>query len=92
MTLYTYDDNGNLTKRRTPKGDDILFAYDPVNQLLNKTLPGSQLTSYQYHLVGNLTNVTDPEGEKIQHSVVLVFGGRSGSHMVAGLLTSCFPK
>ncbi len=28
MTAYTYDGNDNLTKRRTPKGDDILFAYD----------------------------------------------------------------
>ena len=58
---YTYDGNDNLTKRHTPNGADILVAYDPVNQLLSKTLPGSQVTSYQYDLVGNLTNVTDPD-------------------------------
>jgi YD repeat-containing protein len=32
-----------------------------VNQLLSKTLPGSQVTSYLYDLAGNLTNVTDPD-------------------------------
>ena len=50
-----------LIKRQTPKGDDILFAYDAVNQLLSKTLPGSQVTSDLYDTVGNLTNVTDPD-------------------------------
>ncbi|HNP40426.1 MAG TPA: RHS repeat protein, partial [Nitrospira sp.] len=34
-------------------------AYDAVNQLLSKTLPGSQVTSYLYDQVGNLTNVSD---------------------------------
>ncbi|ULA61803.1 MAG: hypothetical protein LZF60_380015 [Nitrospira sp.] len=53
--------NDNLTKRHTPKGDDILFAYDAVNQLVSKTLPGTQVTSYAYDLVGNLTTVTDPD-------------------------------
>ncbi|MBS0150620.1 MAG: RHS repeat protein [Nitrospira sp.] len=37
------------------------FEYDAKNQSLNKTLPGNQLPSYQYHLVGNLTNITDPD-------------------------------
>jgi YD repeat-containing protein len=32
-----------------------------VNQLLSKTLPGSQVTSYLYDLAGNLTRVTDPD-------------------------------
>ncbi len=32
-----------------------------MNQLLNKTLPGSQVTSYLYDQVGNLTRVTDPD-------------------------------
>ena len=50
-----------LITRQTPKGDDFLFAYDAVNQLLSKTLPGSQVTSDLYDTVGNLTNVTDPD-------------------------------
>jgi YD repeat-containing protein len=32
-----------------------------VNQLLSKTLPGSQVTSYLYDLAGNVTTVTDPD-------------------------------
>jgi RHS repeat-associated protein len=44
-----------------PVSPSCTFAYDAVNQLLTKTLPGSQITSYQYNLVGNLTNVTDPD-------------------------------
>ncbi|MBA5872135.1 MAG: hypothetical protein GDA68_19370, partial [Nitrospira sp. CR2.1] len=32
-----------------------------MNQLLSKTLPGSQVTSYLYDQVGNLTGVTDPD-------------------------------
>jgi YD repeat-containing protein len=45
VETYEYDGNDNLTKRHTPKDDDLLFAYDPVNQLLSKTLPGSLITS-----------------------------------------------
>ena len=61
LETYTYDGNDNLTKRRTPKGDDILFAYDAVNQLLSKTLPGNQITQYVNDLAGNVTHVTDPD-------------------------------
>lgn len=61
VETYEYDGNDNLTKRHTPKGDDILFAYDPVNQLLSKTIPGNQVTSYTYSPVGNLLTVTDQD-------------------------------
>ena len=58
---YEYDGNDNLTKRITPKMDQIVFAYDAVNQLLSKTLPGTLATSYTYDAVGNLLTVTDPD-------------------------------
>ena len=41
--------------------DQILFAYDPVNQFLSKTLPGAEVTSYTYSTVGNLPTVTHPD-------------------------------
>ncbi|MCS6263540.1 MAG: hypothetical protein H8K11_07245 [Nitrospira sp.] len=40
-----YDGNDNLLTRITPKNETISFAYNAVNQLLSKTLPGSQVTS-----------------------------------------------
>jgi YD repeat-containing protein len=47
--------------RLTPNNATISFAYDAVNQLLSKTLPGSPVTSYTYDSVGRLTSVADPD-------------------------------
>lgn len=55
-TIYVYDDNQNLIKEVTPRGD-IRYSYNSSNLLTNKTdLNGAQ-TQYQYNDKGQLIQV-----------------------------------
>jgi YD repeat-containing protein len=70
--VYSYDGNGNLFSTTDRKGQTINFAYDAVNQLLQKTdnrkqpapanaSDGPGKTEYSYDVVGNLLTVVDPD-------------------------------
>jgi RHS repeat-associated protein len=51
----TYDANGNITSRRLRDATTIGYAYDNLNRLTTKDLPGSELdVSYTYDLPGRL--------------------------------------
>lgn len=65
---YTYDHDGNITQRKTRKGDTINFAYDTLNRVCSKTVNAtvadcahtvSTTTSYGYDLDGRLTSASD---------------------------------
>ncbi|MGG6447376.1 DNRLRE domain-containing protein [Pseudobacillus badius] len=47
-----YDDNGNLTKITSSKGD-WSYTYDEINQLKSQTLPDGTVESFEYDKVGN---------------------------------------
>jgi len=52
-----YDTNGNVTSRRLRDGNTIGYAYDNLNRLVTKDLPGSELdVTYGYDLLGRPTS------------------------------------
>ena len=77
---YDYDDNGNRTHVNGVligqyDGQDRLLSYDGATytytangELETKTV-GSQVTSYDYDVLGNLTSVTLPNGMLIEYVV-----------------------
>ncbi len=62
---YAYDANGNMLTKRTRRGDVITFAYDDLNRLIQRIVPGSgsvpgagaigENYDFQYDLVGRRT-------------------------------------
>jgi YD repeat-containing protein len=44
------------------KGQTILYVYDSLNRLTQKTYPDSTTAEYTYDLVGKVLGVTDPSG------------------------------
>ncbi len=62
---YAYDANGNILTKRTRRGDVITYAYDDLNRLTQRIVPGSgsvpgagaigENYDFQYDLVGRRT-------------------------------------
>ena len=53
----TYDANGNVTQRRLRDAQVIGLAYDALNRLITKDLPGAEPdAAYAYDLIGRLTS------------------------------------
>jgi RHS repeat-associated protein len=54
-----YDVAGNVTSRRLRDGVTISYAYDNLNRLKTKTLPGTEpAVTYNYDLLGRLTGAS----------------------------------
>lgn len=83
VASYAYDSNSNRLSATTPSGtvngtydaqDRLLtygtasFTYTRNGERATKT-DGSQLTTYQYDVLGNLTGVTLPNGTQIEYIV-----------------------
>ncbi|MFN3726009.1 MAG: RHS repeat-associated core domain-containing protein [Allosphingosinicella sp.] len=57
----TYDLAGNVTNVRLRDNSAIAFAYDRLNRLVEKDLPGSEPTvTYAYDLLGRMTGASQP--------------------------------
>jgi RHS repeat-associated protein len=59
-TLYTYDDNGNVTSVTDPLRHKTLYSYDPDNQLLQTTDMKKNVYKNTYDRLGRLTSTSDP--------------------------------
>jgi len=59
-TLYTYDNNGNLTIAKDPLSHSTTNTYDALNRLTQVLDPASGTTQYGYNGNGVLKQVTDP--------------------------------
>jgi len=66
---YTYDEGGNLTEKRTRKGDYIINTYDALNRITSKAVhPGSRISTpehtvdYSYYLDGRDKTITQTGG------------------------------
>lgn len=60
---YTYDAEGNLTKR-AESNTNTTFTYDRLNRQLTNTQPGSIILTMSYDGVANLTGYTQKIGSK----------------------------
>ena len=74
---YEYDQAGNRTKIKHEdaggKVTETNFVYDPINQLLNETLPNGTTKSYTYDGFGNRTSVKVVENGKETKSIAATF-------------------
>ncbi|QWH13740.1 type IV secretion protein Rhs [Bacillus mycoides] len=74
---YEYDQAGNRTKiKHEGAGGNVTetnFGYDPINQLLNETLPNGTSKSYTYDGFGNRTSVKVVENGKETKSIAATF-------------------
>ncbi len=65
-TEFRYDDNGNLTWKKTPLGLEIHYTYDSVNRLIEERQTGcgqTLITRYQdFDPLDHYTKVIDPLG------------------------------
>jgi RHS repeat-associated protein len=59
---YTFDGDGNLTKRVDP-GGTTSFTIDKLNRVTKESLPGAVSNSYTYDAASNITNFTDSGGK-----------------------------
>ena len=59
-TLYTYDDNNNLTQAKDPLGRTTTNSFDAMNRLTQVLDPAGGTTGYGYHANGALKQVSDP--------------------------------
>jgi RHS repeat-associated protein len=64
VTRLTYDDNGNLESRETPRGAAFTYAYgyDDADRMVSATNPASDRTTYGYDANGNQTMERSPRG------------------------------
>ena len=62
VTRFEYDPNGNLTKRVLPSNEEILYEYDELNRLIQKTISASRFTNDASRIT---TYIYDPNGNLI---------------------------
>ena len=62
VTLYDYDDAGNLLKTTLPDGTELVNTYDSMNRLLTSLDERGVTVSYTYDANGNMTKREDTAG------------------------------
>jgi len=61
-STYSYDPNGNLSRRIDADGNIIDYEYDNANRLTKILYPNGDTVLYEYDMNGNKTKVTDKTG------------------------------
>ncbi len=56
---FTYDDNGNLTRRDDSVNGRSDYTYDKLNRMTRETHPGGRAVDYTYDANGNALTITD---------------------------------
>ncbi len=59
-TVYSYDNNGNLTGINDPLNHSTVNTYDALNRLTQVQDPANNTAQYGYNALDQLVNVTDP--------------------------------
>ena len=67
-TIFTYDSRNRVISKRMPdaQGSVASFQYDPVGNLVSKTLTGNTAT-YSYDAVNRLITLTEPGGNVVRY-------------------------
>ena len=61
-STYSYDPNGNLSRRIDADGNIIDYEYDNANRLTKILYPNGDTVLYEYDMNGNKTKITDKTG------------------------------
>jgi RHS repeat-associated protein len=64
-TRYTFDTQGNRTRRTNAAGGTETWEYDPSGRIVSYTDPLGRRTKYSYDARGQLVQTTDPSGRSI---------------------------
>jgi len=59
-TVYSYDNNGNLTGINDPLNHSTVNTYDALNRLTQVQDPANNTAQYGYNALDQLVNITDP--------------------------------
>lgn len=64
VEFFAYDDVGNMVSKTLRSGETIAYAYDLINRLIKKTIPGNPpaVTEYTYDDLSRMTSVVDENG------------------------------
>ena len=62
ISLYVYDDEGNVLSYINPEGEEITYTYDEKGNTLTTTDSLGNLTTNTYDANGNLLSTTDAKG------------------------------
>lgn len=57
---FELDANGNVTKKTTRNGDDIVYVFDVLNRLISKDADNLPTVTYGYDLANRLESVSTP--------------------------------
>lgn len=66
VTLFEFDQRGNVTQITNPLGGVQEFAYDSVGRLISSENEADEATGFGYDPNGNLTRTQFPEGNAIE--------------------------
>ena len=58
-TIYSYDANGNMTRRVRPNGQTTTYAYDGFDRLMSITYDDGRVVPFAYDAAGHLTTAGD---------------------------------
>ena len=64
ITIYEYDERGNLISETFPNGEKWTFEYDDKGNKISETYPNGDKYTYEYDDKGNLISETFPNGDK----------------------------
>ncbi|QZP09150.1 RHS repeat-associated core domain-containing protein [Caenibius sp. WL] len=72
--VYTYDNNGNLTSKRTRAGQVIAFTYDDLNRKTQKVRPdAANSVTYAYDLLGRVTSLYQDSAAVQRHPLAYTY-------------------
>lgn len=60
VTRLSYDANGNVWARTTPRGGAFAYAYDSLDQLVSEANPAGETWRYRYDSFGDLRETESP--------------------------------
>ncbi|MFH0879553.1 MAG: Ig-like domain-containing protein, partial [Lentisphaerota bacterium] len=63
VTLYEYDDDGNVLRAAYPDGGESVMTYDEYGNMASMADALGQVTTYTYDDMNNRTSITDPHGQ-----------------------------
>ena len=69
ITIYEYDQDGNVTRQTDPLGNTTTYAYDANGNKTSRTDPLGHTTTYTYDANNIETSKTDPLGNTIFYNV-----------------------
>lgn len=86
VTVYAYDDRGNVISQTDPLGNTRAFTYDAQDNVLSETDPLGNTTTFTYDSQGSRLTETDPLGN-VRRWVYDAFGNVTSETDATGATT-----